>query len=258
MVNLSTPTDATMADAGQGDGDDQERRCGGADGEHRAGGGGGGEQRDDERGVPGDAVGGDDGAGDGELRDGGRDGDGGERLHGGDGERDDPGGRHERDDPGGGPGRHGGGTGRDVHGDAEQSGGGDAGDAATGTGTITNDDVVVPTVSIGPAMVAEGNSGTTNAVFPVTLSAATTVPVTVSYATGDGTATAGSDYTAVTSSVTIAAGQTSGTITVAVLGDTVVEPDETFTVTLSSPVMRRWGRRRGLGRSRMTMWWCRR
>ena len=46
----------------------------------------------------------------------------------------------------------------------------------------------------------------------MTLSAATTVPVTVGYATGDGTATAGSDYTAVTSSVTIAAGQTSGTM----------------------------------------------
>ena len=62
-------------------------------------------------------------------------------------------------------------------------------------------------MSIGPAAVAEGNSGTTDAVFPVTLSAATTVPVTVSYATGDGTATAGSDYTAVTASVTIAAGE---------------------------------------------------
>ena len=36
--------------------------------------------------------------------------------------------------------------------------------------------------------------------------------------------------------MTFAAGQTSGTIVVAVLGDTVVEPDETFTVTLSSPV----------------------
>ena len=114
-------------------------------------------------------------------------------------------------------------------------------------------------MSIGPATVVEGNAGTTDAVFPVTLSAATTVPVTVSYVTGDGTATAGSDYTAVTSSVTIAAGQTSGTIVVAVLGDTVVEPDETFTVTLSNPVNATLGtRRRPRGRSRMTMWWCRR
>ena len=48
--------------------------------------------------------------------------------------------------------------------------------------------------------VAEGNSGTTTAVFPVTLSGATRQPVTVDYATADGTATAGSDYTAVTAS----------------------------------------------------------
>ena len=93
------------------------------------------------------------------------------------------------------------------------------------TGTITNDDVVVPTVSIGPAAVVEGNAGTTNAVFPVTLSAATTVPVTVGYATGDGTATAGSDYTAVDGELTWRRGETSGTMVVAVLGDAVVEPD---------------------------------
>ena len=118
---------------------------------------------------------------------------------------------------------------------------------ATGTGTITNDDVVVPTVSIGPATVVEGHSGTTNAEFPVTLSAATTVPVTVSYATGDGTATAGSDYTATSGTLTIPAGQTTGTITVAVVGDTVMESDETFTVTLSTPVNATLGTATGTG-----------
>ena len=45
---------------------------------------------------------------------------------------------------------------------------------------------------------------------------------------------------------------------VAVLGDTVVEPDETFTVTLSNPVNATLGTPTGTGRSRMTMWWCRR
>lgn len=59
---------------------------------------------------------------------------------------------------------------------------------------------------------------------------------TVSYATADGTATAGSDYTAASGTATIPAGSTTTTITVSVIGDTTNEPDETFTVTLSSPV----------------------
>jgi hypothetical protein len=103
----------------------------------------------------------------------------------------------------------------------------------TATGTITNDDF--PTISIGDVAAFEGNSGTTAFAFPLTLSAAAPFPVTVNYSTANGTATAGSDYTSATGSVTFSPGQTSKTVTVNVSGDTVIENDETFTVTLSNP-----------------------
>ena len=108
---------------------------------------------------------------------------------------------------------------------------------ATATGTITNDDVAVvpPTVSIGNASKSEGNSGTSNLAFTVTLSKASTTAVTVNFATSNGTATAGQDYTAAKGTITFAAGETSKTVNVAVAGDATVEPDETFTVTLSAP-----------------------
>lgn len=105
----------------------------------------------------------------------------------------------------------------------------------TATGTIRNDDVALPTVSIADAAKAEGGSGTSNLGFTVTLSKAATSTVTVKYATSNGTATAGQDYTAGSGTVTFFAGQQSKTVNVAVNGDTAVEADETFTVTLSSP-----------------------
>src|SRR5205823_14539876 len=94
-----------------------------------------------------------------------------------------------------------------------------------------------PSVSIaGPASpVTEGDSGTTNATFTVSLSAASPQNVTVAYATADGTATAGSDYTATSGTLTFTPGQTSKTVAVAVKGDTVDENDETFSVRLSAP-----------------------
>ena len=110
---------------------------------------------------------------------------------------------------------------------------------ATATGTITNDDaapVTPPTVSIANSAVAEGNSGTTNAAFAVTLSKASDKTVTVGYSTANGTATAGSDYTAAAGTLTFAPGTTTQQVNVAVTGDTAVEPDETFSVTLSTPV----------------------
>jgi uncharacterized Zn-binding protein involved in type VI secretion len=109
----------------------------------------------------------------------------------------------------------------------------------TATGTITNDDAVpLPTLAIGDVTIAEGNSGTTNAVFTVTLSAqpgASTV--TVNYSTSNGTAVAPGDFTAVTNaSLTFTGTTTSRTIPIAIVGDTTVEATEAFTVTLSSPV----------------------
>ena len=104
------------------------------------------------------------------------------------------------------------------------------------TGTIRNDDQppVLPNVSIGNASITEGNSGTVNMTFTVTLSQASATAVTVQYATADGTASASSDYIATSGVLTFAPGQTSKTITVAVRGDTLVEAAETFRVLLSS------------------------
>ena len=103
-----------------------------------------------------------------------------------------------------------------------------------GQGTILNDDAALPGLSINNVTVTEGNTGTTSAVFTVTLSAASSQTVTVNYATADSKATAGSDYTATAGTLTFAPGVTSQTITVSVLGDTVKEPTETFYVNLSN------------------------
>jgi chitinase len=83
--------------------------------------------------------------------------------------------------------------------------------------------------------VTEGNTGTASATFTVTLSAASTQTVTVAYATGNGSAAAGSDYQSASGTLTFAPGETSKTITVAVIGDRLPEPTETFFVNLSSP-----------------------
>ncbi len=103
--------------------------------------------------------------------------------------------------------------------------------------TITDDDDE-PTLSIDSPTVTEGDSGSTNLTFTVTLSSASGRQVTVGYAdAGTGTATSGTDYTAVTAgTLTFAAGDTSRTVTVSVTGDTTDEPDETVLVALSSPM----------------------
>ena len=94
---------------------------------------------------------------------------------------------------------------------------------------------VPPKLSIADATVPEGNSGTSDAVFSVTLSAATSETVTVAFATADGTATAAADYQAANGTLTFPAGQTAVHITVAVIGDIVREADETFAVTPQQP-----------------------
>jgi hypothetical protein len=104
------------------------------------------------------------------------------------------------------------------------------------TGTITNDDGG-PKLFLADATVAEENGGTTALSFGVTMTPAALTDVSVDYATGDGTASAGSDYVAESGTLTIPAGQTSAAITVDVNGDTAVEPNETLVVTLSNPVL---------------------
>jgi hypothetical protein len=91
-----------------------------------------------------------------------------------------------------------------------------------------------PSLTISDTSVTEGNSGTTDAVFTVTLSAAQTVPVTVDYTTTPGTASSSSDFAAATGTLTFQPGETTKTIAVAVNGDTTFEPDEDFFVNLGS------------------------
>lgn len=88
-------------------------------------------------------------------------------------------------------------------------------------------------IAIGGGSVVEGNSGTVQLAFTVSLSAPAADVVTVNYATGGGTATAGSDYIAQSGLLSFAPGETSKTILVDVIGDTAFESNETFGVTLS-------------------------
>src|SRR5207244_1388612 len=104
-----------------------------------------------------------------------------------------------------------------------------------GVVTITDDDAV-PTISINDKTVTEGNSGTTNITFNVTLSNPTQSIVTVDYATAPDTATAGVDYVSTSGTLTFAPGDTTQTITVVVNGDLVDEAaTETFFVNLTNP-----------------------
>jgi hypothetical protein len=106
-----------------------------------------------------------------------------------------------------------------------------------GTGTIADDDNGPrPAMSISDVTVTEGQSGSTNAVFTVTLSFASAQTVTVQYATANDTATAPRDYTAVFGTLTFAPGVTTRTISVPVTGDAQVESAERFLVNLSNPV----------------------
>jgi len=93
-----------------------------------------------------------------------------------------------------------------------------------------------PSVSVGDASVTEGNAGTTPLSFPVTLSAASAQPVSVTYATADGTATAPSDYAAANGTLTFNPGETSKSISVNVVADLAIEQDEALTVTISGAV----------------------
>lgn len=107
-----------------------------------------------------------------------------------------------------------------------------------GVGTIENDDIAstLPQLSISDVSVTEGNSGTTNAMLTVSLSKASTQTIKVNYATADGTATASSDYTATSNTLTFNPGQTSLSISVPIIGNTISESTETFKVNLSSPI----------------------
>ena len=97
----------------------------------------------------------------------------------------------------------------------------------------------LPSITIAnsnPVTIVEGSSATANLAFTVSLSAASSQTVTVNYTTVNGTATAGTDYTAKTGILTFTPGQISQIITVPILNDNLNEADETFTVSLSNGV----------------------
>ncbi|QQZ29893.1 hypothetical protein HMY34_14615 [Thiothrix subterranea] len=83
--------------------------------------------------------------------------------------------------------------------------------------------------------IAEGNSGTTTLTVTIARSGDTTEAASVTLKTANGTATAGSDYTAVDQVVTFAVGESSKTVNVLVSGDTAFEGNETFSISLSNP-----------------------
>src|SRR5512133_1458269 len=92
------------------------------------------------------------------------------------------------------------------------------------------------TLSINDVTVTEGDSGSTDATFTVTLSEVSTDAVAVDYATADGSAVAPGDYTGASGTVTFLPGETTQTVTVGVNGDLLDENDETFDVDLTNAV----------------------
>ena len=102
------------------------------------------------------------------------------------------------------------------------------------TGTISDDDAP-PSVSVTGGDVVEGDDGSRDLTFRVAQSGISGSDVTVEYATSDGTAEAGEDYTATHGTLTIKAGDAGGEVKVPVTGDTAVEEVETVTLTISEP-----------------------
>lgn len=100
-----------------------------------------------------------------------------------------------------------------------------------------------PVVSMNDTQVVEGDSGTTNAEFVITLSEPCTNDITISYQTFEYptsfyqpySATSGVDFIATNGTVTFAAGETNKSVFVQVIGDTINEADEPFGLTLQGP-----------------------
>ncbi len=117
---------------------------------------------------------------------------------------------------------------------------------AQARGTILNDDNA--TLSIADATVVEGNEGASTASFVITLSQPMTVPVQFTATTSPITATAGADYVT-TSQVSrrIDPGRTQLLFEVPVNGDTLAEPQETFSVVLSAIAFANYGDTQAIG-----------
>ncbi len=107
--------------------------------------------------------------------------------------------------------------------------------------------VLPPTLSITDASVKEGDSGTTNAVFNVFLSTVSTQPVSVDFFTAAGSSTADVDYLSTNGTLVFPPGATNQSFAVAVVGDTIYEGNETFTVKLTNSVNAGIGKGSGVG-----------
>ena len=105
-------------------------------------------------------------------------------------------------------------------------------DSNRGNGFINDDDG--PTISINDVSILEGNSGTKAATFTLTLSGPSVESIAIRATTTPGTATASSDYNSISSVVTFQPGTVTRTVDVEIIGDTSLEPNETFTVNLSN------------------------
>lgn len=92
-----------------------------------------------------------------------------------------------------------------------------------------------PALSVGDATATEPAKGSAPVAFTVSLSSPSIVPITVNYGTADVSARVGLDYTAASGTLTFAPGQTSQSVSVAVLADNLAESDETFRLVLSGP-----------------------
>ncbi len=90
-------------------------------------------------------------------------------------------------------------------------------------------------ISITDATIVEGASGITYAEISVALNQVNAAQVTVDYATANGTAIAGSDYTSVSGRLTFTPGVRSQIIRIPIVGNTIVEADESFFIRLSNP-----------------------
>ena len=111
-------------------------------------------------------------------------------------------------------------------------------DSKVNNSAITNNAQAMglTSVSISDAKVNEGNNGeTTNALFKVTLSSASITPVSVQISTASDTATSDIDFKSTRATITFDPGQITANFTVPILGDSIFEPSEVFTVQLSNP-----------------------
>ena len=106
---------------------------------------------------------------------------------------------------------------------------------ARGIGVIVDDDAT-PSLTISNVTVQEADSRAVNAIFTIRLSAASGRTVKITYATANGTAIAGKDYTSRTGTVSFAPGATTRQVAIAVTGDNLRETTESFTVRLTTPV----------------------